>query len=278
MPPTGASGRDGSAPVDRRFSLHIDPADYACGPRTTMWVADSESRSLAIGPNSLCFAGNPREEKIVMLMQVYLFDGLSNQELATIEQHTVVKRYRKNTVIIEKDDDANALYILRQGQVKAYVADENGKEITLSQQGPGTILGELALLADIPRTASVMTLEDSEFLVLTKRSFMQCVESHPTMAFNLIRALAKQVQTLTESVTDFALLDVYGRIAKTLRDSALEEDGRMITPKLTHQQIADRVGSSREMVSKILKDLKLGGYLSTDGKRYVLHRTLPAKW
>jgi CRP/FNR family cyclic AMP-dependent transcriptional regulator len=223
-------------------------------------------------------ARNSREEKIVMLIQVYLFDGLSKQELATIERHTVIKRYRKNTVIIEKDDDANALYILRQGQVKAYVADENGKEIILSQQGPGAILGELALLADIPRTASVMTLENCEFLVLTKRSFLQCVQSHPNIALNLIRALAKQVQSLTESVTDFALLDVYGRIAKILRDSAEEEDGRMITPKFTHQQIADRVGASREMVSKILKDLKLGGYLSSDGKRYVLHRALPAKW
>jgi len=213
-----------------------------------------------------------------MLKQVYLFDGLSKEELVTIERHTVAKRYRKNTVIIEKGDEANALYILCQGQVKAFVADDSGKEVVLSQQGPGAILGELALLADIPRTLSVMTVEDCDFLVLTKRSFMQCLEAHPNIAFNLIRALAKQVQSLTQSVTDFALLDVYGRIAKILRDSAEEEDGRMITPKFTHQQIADRVGASREMVSKILKDLKLGGYLTAEGKRYVLHRNLPAKW
>jgi len=213
-----------------------------------------------------------------MTMQAYLFDGLSDEELATIERHAVFKRYRTNTVIIEKGDDANSLFILRQGQVKAYVADDSGKEIVLNQQGPGAILGELALLADIPRTASVMTIEDCDFLVLTKRSFMQCLKDHPNIAFNLIRALAKQVQSLTDSVTDFALLDVYGRIAKTLRDSAKDEGGRMITPKFTHQQIADRVGASREMVSKILKDLKLGGYLSAEGKRYVLHRSLPAKW
>ena len=111
-----------------------------------------------------------------MLEHVYLFDGLSKEELATIERHTVAKRYRKNTVIIEKGDEANALYILSQGQVKAYVADDSGKEVVLSQQGPGAILGELALLADIPRTASVMTVEDCDFLVLTKRSFMQCLK------------------------------------------------------------------------------------------------------
>lgn len=213
-----------------------------------------------------------------MLMHVYLFDGLQEEELATLEKHAVVRRYRKNTVIIEKGDDANALYILREGQVKAYVADDKGKEIVLSQQGPGAVLGELALLADIPRTASVMTLEDCEFVVLKKPSFLQCLSEHPGIALNLIRALASQVQSLTESVTDFALLDVYGRIAKILRDSAEEEGGRMITPKFTHQQIADRVGASREMVSKIIKDLKLGGYLGIEEKRYVLYRNLPAKW
>ena len=83
---------------------------------------------------------------------------------------------------------------------------------------------------------------------------------------------------MTESVTDFALMDVYGRIAKILGESAVEEDGRTITPKFTHQQIADRVGASREMVSKILKDLRIGGYIAAEGKRYVRIRRLPARW
>lgn len=213
-----------------------------------------------------------------MLNQVYLFDGLSPEELETIERHTVTKKYRKNTVIIERGDDANALYFIVDGQVKAYVADDSGKEIILNEQGRGAVVGELALLAEIPRTASVMTLEDSEFLVLSRRSFMQCLQDHPNIAFNLIKALARQVQSLTESVTDFALLDVYGRIAKILTESAVEDSGRLITQKFTHQHIADRVGASREMVSKILKDLRLGGYLSTEGKRYILHRKLPARW
>lgn len=213
-----------------------------------------------------------------MLRDVYLFNGLREEELAALEERAVIKRYRKNTVIIDKGDEANTLYILRAGRAKAYVVDDSGKEIVLREQGPGAVLGELALLADIPRTASVMTLEDCEFVVLRKPSFMQCLSDHPRIALNLIKALANQVNLLTVSVTDFALLDVYGRIAKVLRDSAEEEGGRMITSKLTHQQIADRVGASREMVSKILKDLKLGGYVGIEEKRYVLHRSLPAKW
>jgi CRP/FNR family cyclic AMP-dependent transcriptional regulator len=222
--------------------------------------------------------GEPDVEACAMLNQVYLFDGLSDEALETIQRHAVPKRYRKNTVIIEHGDEANALYFLVDGQVKAYMADERGKEIIFREQGPGSVIGELALLAEVPRTASVMTLVDSEFLVLSKRSFAQCLRDHPDIAFNLIKALAKQVQSLTESVTDFAMLDVYGRIAKMLTESAVEQDDLMITPSYTHQHIADRVGSSREMVSKILKDLRQGGYLSVEGKRYVLHRKLPAKW
>ena len=165
-----------------------------------------------------------------MLDQVYLFEGLSPTELAVIEQHAVTKRYRKHTVIIERGDDANTLYVLLDGQVKAYVADDSGKEIVLSQKGPGAVLGELALLAEIPRTASVMTLEDSEFVVLSKRSFLQCLSDHPNIAFNLIKALANQVRNLTESVTDLALLDVYGRLVKVLNDSAVQEEDRLVTP------------------------------------------------
>ena len=213
-----------------------------------------------------------------MLNQVRLFDGLSDDEIAAIQTHAVTRRYGKNTVIIQRGDDASALYIMLKGQTKVYIADDGGKEIVLRLMGPGSVIGELALLADIPRTASVMTLEDSEFLVLAKRSFVQCLENYPDIAFNLIRALARQIRELTESVTDFALLDVYGRITKVLGESAAEEGGRTITPKFTQQQIADRVGASREMVSKILKDLRLGGYLSVEGKRYVLHRKLPVKW
>lgn len=213
-----------------------------------------------------------------MLDQVYLFEGLSPTELAVIEQHAVTKKYRKNTIIIELGDDANTLYVLLEGQVKAYVADESGKEIVLSQQGPGAVLGELALLAEIPRTASVKTLEDSEFVVLSKRSFLQCLSDHPNIAFNLIRALADQVRKLTESVTDLALLDVYGRLVKVLTESAKMEDDRLVTPKFTQQELADRVGATREMISKILRDLKAGEYVSVEGKRYVIHRRLPPKW
>jgi len=213
-----------------------------------------------------------------MLDQVPLFAGLDTEGLATIEQHAVRKRYRKNTVIIERGDEANTLFVLVEGAVKTYVADDSGREMVLNELGPGAQLGELALLADIPRTASVITTEESAFLVLTKRSFMQCLADHPNIAFNLIRLLVQRTRELTDTVGDLALSDVYGRVSRLLTEAASNEDGRLVTRPFTHQQIADRVGSSREMVSKILKDLRVGGYLEADGKRFVLHNKLPAKW
>lgn len=213
-----------------------------------------------------------------MLDKVPLFAGLSPEELDVIAQHAVRKSYRKNTVIIERGDEANTLFVLTEGRVKTYLADEQGREIVLNDLGPGSQLGELALLGDSPRTASVMTVEDSVFLVLTKRSFLQVLSDHPELAFNLIRLLVERTQTLTESVGDLALRDVYGRLNKLLTESADDVDGSLVSGPFTHQQIADRVGSSREMVSKILKDLKTGGYIACEGRKFTLLKRLPAKW
>lgn len=213
-----------------------------------------------------------------MLAGCYLFEGLSGEELIAIEKSMVPKRYRQNIVFIDQGDEANKLYILCEGEVQVFVADDHGREVVLGQLQPGAIIGELALLAESRRSASVVTLENSVFLVLTRKSFQQLLEQYPRIAINLACSLARHVYDLTESVGDFALLDVYGRVAKLLQTSAREQEGRLITPKWTHQQVADRVGASREMVSKILKELRAGGYIGVEGKRYILHRKLPERW
>ncbi|HHI75610.1 MAG TPA: Crp/Fnr family transcriptional regulator [Gammaproteobacteria bacterium] len=220
----------------------------------------------------------PDDPAETALGDCYLFDGLPADDLAAVRAQMGVRRYRRHTLFIERGDEAARVFFLVRGRVEAFVADAEGREVVLDQSGPGTVLGELALLADLPRTASVRTLEDSEFRVLGRAAFFACLERHPAIALNLARALARQVHGLTGVVSDFALLDVYGRVAKLLRESAAEEAGRLVTPRWTHQQIADRVGASREMVSKILKELRIGGYVAVEGKRYVLQRKLPARW
>ncbi len=213
-----------------------------------------------------------------MLANVPLFQGLSEEELHTIELHAAPKAYRKNTVIIEQGDESNSLYVIVSGKVKVYVSDEQGKEIVLNTQGPGEHLGELALLGDSPRTASVVTLEDTRFLVITKRAFLECLSKNPTITLNLIKVLVQRVKALTENVSNLALRDVYGRLTKTLVDHATEQDGKLVTEPLTQQDIANLVGSSREMVSRIFKDLRAGGYITVEGKRIVINKKFPSHW
>lgn len=213
-----------------------------------------------------------------MFEQVPLFAGLEKETLNRIEQRSIRKRYRARTVLIEQGDVANMLYVLVQGRVRVFLVGEDGKAVVLGEKGAGDCVGELALLVEGTRTASVETLEDCEFLTLTKVAFDELMQAHPEIAVALLRDLAKRFCVLSDSLGDFALLDVYGRIAKLIRAEVVEEGDRRVTGRLTHQDIADRVGASREMVSKILKDLRAGGYIEIVKKRIVLHRDLPARW
>lgn len=213
-----------------------------------------------------------------MLEKIPLFSGLSEEELDQIERQALRKRYRARTVIIEQGDEANNLYFLIDGRVKIFVVGKDGKEIVFSEKGPGGYVGELALLGEGRRTASVQTLDDCQFLVLTRHAFEGLLEARPDIALTLLRDLATKVRNLSDNLSDFALLDVYGRIAKLLKSSAVQEGDQLITGPFTHQGIADRVAASREMVSKILKDLRAGGYIEIVKKRIILMRELPPRW
>jgi CRP/FNR family cyclic AMP-dependent transcriptional regulator len=214
-----------------------------------------------------------------VLEKVPLFSSLPLEALNTLEAHSSVKSYRKNTVIIERGDESTSLYVLESGKVRVYMSDEDGKEVVLNvMEAPGAYFGELALVGDTERTASVMTMEDAKLRIISKQDFSACLTDNPQIALELIQHLVRQVKTLTERVGTLALNDVYGRVAATLTEWAKEEDGRLITGRLTQQDIAHMVGSSREMVSRIFKDLKLGGYIEIENKRIVLLKKLPARW
>jgi CRP/FNR family cyclic AMP-dependent transcriptional regulator len=214
-----------------------------------------------------------------MLSKVSLFSALPPEQLRALESHASTKSYRKNTIIIEKGDESSALYVLVSGKVRVYVADEEGKEVVLNVcDEPGSHFGELALLRDTPRTASVMTIEDSKFLVIAKQDFLSCLAAYPQIALDIIGYLVDQVGSLTERVSALALNDVYGRLAATLRDLAREEGGKLITQPVTQQELAQMIGASREMVSRIFKELKAGDYIRVADRRIVLNKKLPARW
>jgi len=213
-----------------------------------------------------------------MIENIPLFSGLSDADLAVIEQHGSVKSYKKNTIVINQDDETDSLYVILSGRVKVFLSGEDGREVVLNHQGPGEYFGELALIDRQPRAASVMTLESSRFMIISRGDFMQCLSRNPGIALNLIEPMSRRIRMLAKNVSSLALLDVYGRVARALLDEAVEEGGQLRTGKLTQLELADMVGASRAMVSRIMKDLKTGGYISIDKKCIIINQELPSHW
>lgn len=212
-----------------------------------------------------------------MLEKVDLFASATPDERAQIESYTSRRRYPRSTVIVAEGDSNQSLYVIVSGKVKVYLTDADGREIILRFQGPGEYFGELALLDDAPRSATVIGVEPTELLVLPKAGFERCLIEHPTTAISTIRALTKRVRTLTEEVRALALLDVYGRLSRVLTQLAEDQDGTLVvTQRLTHQEIANMVGSSREMVTRILKELTMGGYVTVGNGSMTINRKLPS--
>jgi CRP/FNR family transcriptional regulator, cyclic AMP receptor protein len=205
-------------------------------------------------------------------------DMLTEAELRSLSGQGAVKSFPKQTVIVSEDDETDSLYVILSGRVKVFVADESGHEVVLGTQGAGEYFGEMALDGG-PRSASVMTLEPSRFLVVPKSRMREFLRGQPEFAVRLIEKLIRRSRALTVSVKNLALLDVYGRVARLLLELAEERNGeRVIGEPLTQQDVADRVGASREMVSRIFKDLAAGGYISIHKKRITLHKPPPRHW
>jgi CRP/FNR family cyclic AMP-dependent transcriptional regulator len=212
------------------------------------------------------------------LQGVSLFAGLSPEEIAALADAAVVRSFPKNTIVVTEGERSDSLYVILSGRVKVFVSDEQGKELVLNVEGPGEYFGELAL-DEGPRTASVSTLEPCKLAMIANDALRGFLASHPDAALRLMRGLIGRIRHMTESIKDLALLDVYGRVAKLLLELAREVEGRLIVDqRLTHQQVADRVSASREMVSRIFKDLATGGYIAVEDGRIVIKRRPPRAW
>ncbi len=216
----------------------------------------------------------------MVLDKVEIFDGLTPAELEMLSASSVARNYPKNTVIINENDHADSLYIIESGRVKVYCSDKNGKEFIMNTLGPDDYFGELALLDDDKRSASVRTMEKSSFCIIYKEDFNKVLEQQPNIAKTLIRNLTRRVRKLTQDVKALALQDVYGRVTNVLNTLAEPhgDNSFMIPEKLTQQDIADRVGASREMVARILKDLTIGEYISFEGRNIVINGKLPENY
>jgi CRP/FNR family transcriptional regulator, cyclic AMP receptor protein len=203
---------------------------------------------------------------------------LSDAELATIAKSAQTRIYSTRTVIVSEGDKSDALYVIAEGRCRAFVSDADGREAILADLGPGEYFGEVAM-DEGTRSASVITLEPAKLYVVTAERFRAFLAENPDFAFHFIRKLLHRIRSLTRNVSNLALLDVYGRVAKLFTDAAVVENGRSVMPeRMTQTEIASLVGSSRETVGRILDDLVQGGYLALDKDRIVILRTPPAKW
>ena len=204
--------------------------------------------------------------------------ALNDQVLQAMAERGGVKPFPAHAVLVNEEDDSDSIFIVLKGKVKVYGAAANGREVVYTTLGPGEYFGEMTLDGG-PRSASVMTLEPTTCVVVTGANVRDFLASHPDFALHLVRKLIALLRRSTDTVKRLVLDDVYTRISKLLYEMAQDEGGRLVVAdKLTQQDIADRVGSSREMVSRIFKQLTVGGYVSTEGKRIVLLKKLPARW
>lgn len=205
---------------------------------------------------------------------------LSPADLEALKPHAVARIYPRHAVILSEGEESDSLYIIQSGRVKVYLSDETGKEITLAILGPGSYLGEIAMLDGAPRSASVMTLEKATLLRISRGAFRDFLARNPDIAFEIIRLLTIRIRNTTEQVRNLAFKNVYRRVASVLNSlSRKMADGRRVVPeRLTQQEIADMVGASREMVSRVLSELSKGEYITVVRKIITINRELPRDW
>ena len=206
-------------------------------------------------------------------------EALADPLLRDLARGGQVRSMPRNSVFIHEGERGDSLFVILSGRAKVFVADADGREMVLDIHGPGDYVGEMALDGH-PRAASVMAMEPTVCSVLTRDALRAAIVANPDLAMSLIFTLIERMRIATEKVRNLALMDVYGRVARLLLSLAVEQpDGKLVVPeRLTQQDIADRVGASRDMVSRIFKDLTTGGYVTVVDRQITINRKPPARW
>ncbi|OGA49002.1 MAG: hypothetical protein A3G24_26240 [Betaproteobacteria bacterium RIFCSPLOWO2_12_FULL_62_13] len=212
------------------------------------------------------FALNPQ-----ILRRVPLFSSFSDQQLSAVLSCVQHRSYPRNSLIVRAGDETDALYIILSGRVKVLIPDDEGHEVILAMMGPHEFFGEMGLLDEQPRSASVESLEPCEMLRISKAGFTAFLKDNFDLAMLIIRNLVRRLRDADRKIESLALIDVYGRVARLLIDMAEEIDGRWVVQRAPpKQEIARMIGASREMVSRVIKDLHEKGLIRAEKRRIVL--------
>ena len=219
------------------------------------------------------------ETNLSFLQQIPIFEALDESALQRILDKSRILTFRKGTQLMTEGESGESLYLILSGRVKIFVSDEDGNEMTLFIETAGSYIGEISLLDGAPRTASAITLENTEIVCLSKSAFNEVIAENPEIAFSFIRALTNKLRRSTEVIRSLALRNVYQRLVLKLLELAEDEDGaKVIGTKYSHAELGKMIGASREMVGKVMTELIRGEYIEERGKRLVLLRDFPHDW
>ena len=217
----------------------------------------------------------PATVSTAVLKAVPLFASFPEEQLRMLATAVTRRSASRSTIIMAGGDPIDCLYIVLSGRLKVMMGDADGKEVILSLIGPGEFFGEMGLIDDSPRSASVIAIEPCELLSITKRDFRKCLAENFEMAMTVMRGLVRRLREADRKIGSLALLDVYGRVARLLLDMSENVNGqKVVTKRLPKQDIAKMIGASREMVSRVMKDLQMGGYIEVRGSTIVLRDSI----
>ncbi len=206
-----------------------------------------------------------------LLKIIPMFAGLSDVQLEKIAKMAVRRKVPRNTTIVHAGDSTDSLFVIVSGSAKVLNRDVEGNEVILTLLAAGECFGEMGLIDGSPRSADVVASESCELLVIAKTDFMKALADNVDLCLNIMKSLVLRLREANRKIESLALMDVYGRVAKLLLDFSVEENGlRVIRRKVTKQDMAKMVGASREMVSRVMKDLERSGYLRIEEGRIVL--------
>ena len=202
------------------------------------------------------------DENKAFLRRVPLFSGLTEQQLDALAAGSARRSFPKGRTIVSEGEPSQSMYILLAGRAKVQRSDSEGKEVILAVLGSGEFFGEMSLIDDAPRSASVITLEPCEFMAVGKDAFKTMLSQSSEVSMAVMRGLVRRLREADKKIETLALLDVYGRVARVLLDFSENVGGeRIVKNRLPRQEIAKMIGASREMVSRVMKGLELDGYI-----------------
>jgi CRP-like cAMP-binding protein len=219
-------------------------------------------------------ANGPKgKEALESLRAIPLFSQVGDADLELIASLLIERRYPKGTTIVEEGLPGDYMYVIREGRVKVTKLSDEGREKILNFLDEGGFFGEMALLDRAPRVASVKTLRPVRLMALSRNDFLNALRTSPDLAMAVIQELVRRLREVDEQASSLSFQRVKERTKGLMRRLAAEpadDPTRRCTPTLTHQQIADMIGTSRETVTRVVKEMKSEGWLLQEGKRYLV--------